>query len=412
MAETILVIGGGAAGYMAARTAAELGAKVTLIEKNERIGRKVMISGKGRCNLTNYRPDIQEFIQHVPGNGRFLYSALSKFGPLDTMDHFERLGVPLKVERGNRVFPVSDKAVDIVDAMDRDLRHHGVRRIHDRARHIFTEDTYVTGVECLHSGAFSGDAVILATGGKSYPRTGSTGDGYQLAGEVGHTVTRLTPSLVPMVSPDPCCKEMQGLSLRNVSVQFYQEESGKELYSDFGDLLFTHFGVSGPVALSASSYIRNLDHPVVMSIDLKPALDIPKLDRRIQRDFQTNLNREFQNSLGKLLPRKMIPVIVRRSGIPPEKKINQITKEERSALIHCIKEFTVELTGFRPISEAIVTSGGISTKEIDPHTMESRLVNGLFFAGEVMDVDAYTGGYNLQIAFSTGHLAGEQAVYR
>lgn len=411
MAEKVLVIGGGASGYMAAVTAAELGSQVTLFERNERIGRKVMISGKGRCNLTNYRPDVQEFIRHVPGNGRFLYSALSRFGPLDTMDHFESLGVPLKVERGNRVFPVSDKAVDIVDAMDRNLRHHHVRRIHDRVSHILTNHSSAAGVECFHSGQFSGDAVVLATGGKSYPRTGSTGDGYQLAKELGHSITPLTPSLVPMISPDPCCKEMQGLSLRNVGVKFLQKDTGKEIYSDFGDLLFTHFGVSGPVVLSASSYIRRLDRPVIMVIDLKPALDFQKLDRRIQRDFQSGLNREFQNSLGKLLPRKMIPVVIRRSGIPGDKKINQITREERNALIQTLKEFTIELTGFRPISEAIVTSGGISTAEIDPHSMESRLVRGLFFAGEVIDVDAYTGGYNLQIAFSTGHLAGEHAAY-
>lgn len=411
MAEKILVIGGGAAGYMAARTASELGAQVILLERNERIGRKVMISGKGRCNLTNYRPDISEFIRHVPGNGRFLYSALSGFGPLDTMQHFESLGVPLKVERGNRVFPVSDKAVDIVDAMDRDLRRHGIRRIHDRVRHILVKDSAVYGVDCVRSGEFSGDAVILATGGKSYPRTGSTGDGYPMAEELGHTITTLSPSLVPMVSPDSCCKAMQGLSLRNVGVRFIQGESGKELYSDFGDLLFTHFGVSGPVVLSASSHIRTLDKPVTMVIDLKPALDFPKLDRRIQRDFEESINREFQNSLGRLLPRKMIPVVVKRSGIPPEKKINQITREERAALIRCIKEFSLELTGFRPISEAIVTSGGVSTAEIDPHTMESRLIHGLFFAGEVIDVDAYTGGYNLQIAFSTGYLAGEHAAY-
>ncbi len=411
MADKIIVIGGGAAGCTAACSAAELGADVTLMEKNERIGRKVMITGKGRCNVTNYQNDINDFIKNVPVNGSFLYSSLGRLMPQDTMDLFENLGVPLKVERGNRVFPVSDKAVDIVDAMAKRLRKDHVHQIHDTAERIETENGKVIGVTGKFTGFHPCDAVVLATGGMSYPRTGSTGDGYKMAEELGHTITEITPSLVPMVSSDHACKEMQGLSLRNVKVEIRDPQKKKPLFSEFGEMLFTHFGVSGPLILSASSHIRTMDHPLELVIDLKPALDEQTLDTRIQRDFSEELNREFQNALGKLLPRKMIPVIIRKSGIDPEKKVNQITKEERRALIRTIKNFTIELTAFRPVSEAIITSGGVSVKEVDPHTMESRNVKNLFFAGELLDVDAYTGGFNLQIAFATGTLAGEYAVY-
>lgn len=412
MGNKVLVIGGGAAGVRAACAAAELGAEVTLFERNERIGRKVRITGKGRCNLTNYRPDINEFVRHVPVNGRFLYSALSRFGPLDTMALFEEeLGVPLRTERGNRVFPVSDKATDIVDAMDRDLRRHRVRRVQDRIVRILTEDGKAVGVEGEHCGQFTGAAVILATGGMSYPKTGSTGDGYRMAEVLGHTVTPLSPSLVPMTSADPCCHALQGLALRNVGIQVIDPKNGTKIYEDFGEMEFTYFGVSGPVIRSASSHIRSLSHPLQLTIDLKPALDEQKLDRRIQREFSADPNRLFRDSLGKLLPKKMIPVMVERSNIAPDKPLNQVTREEREHLVRCFKQFGLMLNGFRPVTEAIITSGGVSTREIDPHTMESRLVPGLFFAGEIIDVDGYTGGYNLQIAFSTGTLAGENAAY-
>ncbi|MBQ9066097.1 MAG: NAD(P)/FAD-dependent oxidoreductase [Clostridia bacterium] len=412
MADTVIVVGGGAAGTFAACTAAELGASVTLIERNQRIGRKVMITGKGRCNLTNYQNDLQELIRAVPCNPKFLYSAFSQYMPEDTMARFEALGVPLKVERGNRVFPESDKAVDIVDAMERDLRKHRVRRVCDRVRKILVRDGRVVGVEGEKCGSFSADAVILATGGVSYPRTGSTGDGYEMARALGHTIVPPKPSLVPMLSDDPCCRQMQGLSLRNVAVSVRKAGEQKPVYEDFGEMLFTHFGVSGPLILSASSHLRTLDEGgATLTIDLKPALDEAALDKRIRRDFEEQSNRDFQNALGKLLPRKMIPVVVERSGIAPDKVVHQITREERAELVRCIKEFSIHLTGFRPVREAIITSGGVSVREIDPGTMASKRVHGLYFAGEVIDVDAYTGGYNLQIAFSTGYLAGCNAVY-
>lgn len=411
MADSVLVIGGGAAGCRAACAAAELGAEVTLLERNAKIGRKVMITGKGRCNVTNARYDLQEILTHIPTNPTFLYSALAGFMPQDTMDLFESLGVPLKIERGNRVFPVSDKAVDIVDAMDRDLRRHHVHRIHARAAHLVAEDGRIRGAETEHGNLLPADAVILATGGGSYPRTGSTGDGYRMAQELGHTVTPLSPSLVPMISSDPCCRELNGLNLRNIAIQVSEPGGERPVYEDFGELQFTPFGVSGPTILSASSHIRRIAHPLTLTIDLKPALSEEQLDARIQRDFHADLNREFRYSLGKLLPRKLIPVIISRSGIDPEKPLHQITREEREHLLQNLKAFSLPLTGFRPLSEAIVTSGGISVKEIDPHSMQSRLVDGLFFAGEIIDVDGYTGGYNLQIAFATGTMAGQHAVY-
>lgn len=407
----IIVVGGGASGVFAAGCAAEQGAKVTLLEKNPRIARKVLISGKGRCNVTNYQTDVKDLLSAIPVNGRFLYSAFARFMPEDTMAHMEGLGVPLKVERGNRVFPVSDKAVDIVDAMDRYLRKCGVKRImEDIAVHLVVSEGKIVGVETRQHGILKGDAVILCTGGASYPRTGSTGDGYKLAAEVGHTITDIKPSLIPLVSPDPSCKEMQGLSLRNVSLKLISTDKKKPLYEELGELLFTHFGISGPLVLSASSHIRNIEPgKYTVVLDLKPGLSEDQLDKRIQRDFTANTNKEFQNALGKLLPATMVPVIVRKSGITPTKKVNQITKEERQALVTLFKHYEIPISGFRPIEEAIVTSGGISVKEINPGTMESKLISGLYFAGELIDVDAYTGGYNLQIAFSTGTLAGKSA---
>ena len=407
MPNEVFVIGGGAAGILAACAAAENGHRVTLIEKNERIGRKVMITGKGRCNVTNAAYTVEELLDHIPVNGRFLYSAFACFMPVDTMDLFESLGVPLKVERGNRVFPVSDKAVDIVDALERYRRKSGVVLLHDTAKHILTEDGAVTGVETEHHGVLPTDHVILATGGLSYPRTGSTGDGYRMAKELGHTVTDLIPSLVPMTSEDPSCKEMQGLSLRNVQISVREVDTGKTVYSEFGEMLFTHFGVSGPVVLSASSHLHALQPGrYELSIDLKPALSDEQLDARLLRDFEANSNKEFRNALGDLLPRSMIPVFVRKTGVDPFKKVHQITREEREQIQSTLREFTIPLSGFRPIEEAIVTSGGVEVKEVDPKTMGSRLVKGLSFAGEILDVDAYTGGFNLQIAFSTGRLAG------
>ena len=407
MTNEVVVIGGGAAGVMAACAAAEQGRSVTLLEKNERIGRKVLITGKGRCNVTNATYTVEELLDNIPVNPRFLYSAFHCFMPADTMELFESLGVPLKVERGNRVFPVSDKAVDIVDALDRYLRTNGVRRVTATAEELLVEDGAISGVRTKERGDLAADAVVLATGGLSYPRTGSTGDGYRMANAVGHTVTELIPSLVPMTSEDPSCGEMQGLSLRNVGVRVRELSADRIVFSDFGEMLFTHFGVSGPVVLSASSHLHSLKAgEYVLEIDLKPALSDEQLEARLLRDFDAYSNKDFRNALGDLLPRSMIPVFVRKTGVDPYKKVNQITREERRDILSTLRRFTIPLSGFRPVEEAIVTSGGVNVKEVDPKTMESKLVRGLFFAGEVLDVDAYTGGFNLQIAFSTGRLAG------
>lgn len=410
----VIVIGGGPAGVIAACTAAKNGHQVTLIERNKRIGRKLMITGKGRCNVTNYCTEVQELIDMIPVNGRFLYSAFSSFMTYDTMSLFEELGVPLKVERGNRVFPVSDKSVDIVDALDRYLRQCRVKVVTSRVTDIVTapDGTGVSGVTTEDGTSLACDAVVLATGGLSYPSTGSTGDGYGIAERLGHTVTELSPSLVPMECDDTCCREMQGLALKNIEIRIVENDGSgsgahRAIYTDFGEMLFTHFGVSGPVILSASSHIRDIDAgKYSLHIDLKPALTIEQLDARIQRDFMKASNKDFQNALGGLLPSKLIPVIIRRSGIDPQKKVNQITKAERVYLVSLLKSFVIDISGFRPISEAIITSGGIEIKEINPKTMESKLVPGLYFAGEIIDTDAYTGGFNLQIAFSTGYLAG------
>ncbi|MGN0579260.1 MAG: NAD(P)/FAD-dependent oxidoreductase [Ruminococcus sp.] len=401
MTDTI-IIGGGAAGCVAAVLAARLGKSVLLLEKNDRIGRKLRITGKGRCNVTNNCSN-DELMRNIPVNGRFLYSAFSGFGTADTMSFFEELGVPLKTERGNRVFPVSDKAEDIVNALADELKRLGVTIINRRAESLIIEDGVCRGVRA-GGDEYRSASVLVACGGKSYPNTGSTGDGYILARSAGHTVTELKPSLVPLVSPDSYCPELMGLSLRNVTLRLMDGE--KCIYSELGEMLFTHFGVSGPLVLSASSHIRDMKpNRYSLLIDLKPGLDKERLDARIQRDFGENLNRDFINGIRKLLPSKLIPVIARLSGIGAERKINSITKEERHRLGELIKAFPVRISGFRPIDEAIITSGGVSVKEINPKTMESKLVPGLFFAGEVIDADAYTGGFNLQIAFSTANAA-------
>ena len=387
---------------MAAVHAARYGKSVIIFERNDRLGRKLRITGKGRCNVTNNSP-TDEHLKNIPVNPRFMYSAFSMFGAEETMSFFEELGVSLKTERGNRVFPVSDNAEDIVQAFSRELKSLGVKVIHKRVTSLIIADGECLGVRAGGEEYRSG-SVLIACGGKSYPNTGSTGDGYTLAESAGHTVTELKPSLVPLVSPDRYCAEMMGLSLRNVTLSLY--DGDKKIYSELGEMLFTHFGVSGPLVLSASSHIRNMERDRYrLAIDLKPALTPEQLDARIRRDFAENLNRDFINGIRKLLPAKLIPVIVEMSGIAPEQKVNGITREQRLAFVELIKAFPVRISGFRPIDEAIVTSGGVSVKEIDPRTMESKLCSRLFFAGEVIDVDAYTGGFNLQIAFSTAYAA-------
>lgn len=387
---------------MAAVHAARFGKSVIVFEKNERTGRKLRITGKGRCNVTN-NSSMEEHMKNVPVNPRFLYSSYSGFDAADTMAFFEELGVPLKTERGNRVFPVSDKADDIADALDREMKKLGVKLIHKRVSGLLIEDGKCCGVTAGKD-EFRSESVLIACGGKSYPNTGSNGDGYTLAESAGHTITDIKPSLVPLVSPDKYCAEMMGLSLRNVTLKLFDRE--KLIYSELGEMLFTHFGVSGPLVLSASSHIRDMQpNRYTLKIDLKPGLTAEQLDMRIQRDFSENLNRDFANGIRKLLPAKLIPVAVRLSGIPAEQKVNGITREQRKKLGELIKDFPVRISAFRPVDEAIITSGGVSVREINPKTMESKLISGLFFAGEVIDVDAYTGGFNLQIAFSTAYSA-------
>lgn len=404
MNKRIVVIGGGAAGMMAAITAAEAGGAVTLLEPNERLGKKLNITGKGRCNVTN-DSNPQELLANVPRNGKFLFSVFSRFDGRDTMAFFERLGVPLKVERGRRVFPVSDRAFDVSGALEKRLRALRVSIARERA----TELSIAGGAVCAvvtDKRTISADAVILATGGVSYPATGSTGDGHHLAAQAGHTVTPLRGSLVPLQADG--CEDLQGLSLRNVELTVL--ENGKKIYTDFGELLFTHFGVSGPLVLSASAHMRQFEKKTYrLEIDLKPALDEPSLDRRLLSDFAAYANNDFLNSLGGLLPQKLIPVVVRLSEIPPHQKVHDITREQRLHLLHLLKHFPVAVTAPCPVEQAIVTSGGIKVSEINPTTMESKIVKGLYFAGEIIDVDAYTGGFNLQIAWSTGRAAGEAA---
>jgi len=409
----IVIIGGGAAGLMAAGIAAEYGADVTVFEKNKRIGRKLCITGKGRCNITNNCTQ-NVFIENVNSNPRFMYSAISNFDCEDTMTFFEEQGVPLKTERGNRVFPVSDKATDVVSALERYALRSGAVIVHSNSvKKLIIENNAVCGVVDSTGREHRSDAVIVATGGSSYPLTGSTGDGFKFARQAGHTIITPEASLIPLCCENEDlrdCKDMQGLSLRNVGVKLLK--NNKEVYSDFGELLFTHFGLSGPTILSSSAHIRNVKNKEhTISIDLKPALDYDKLDARILRDFDKYKNREFSNSLSDLLPSSMIPVVIRRTGIEPSTRCNSITKEQRHTLINVIKDFRLRISDVRPIDEAIITRGGVKTSEIDPATMQSKLCGGLYFCGEVIDVDAYTGGFNLQIAFSTGRLAGMWAVY-
>ncbi len=404
----VAVIGGGAAGMMAAIHSAYMGAEVILYEKNDRLGKKLRITGKGRCNVTN-DSSIEEFLQNVPTNPRFLYAALNRFSTADTMNFFEDCGVPLKVERGRRVFPVSDKASDIVRALAERMKECGVKMVTHKVTGVDIVNGEVTGI-IAGDKIYPCDAAIVCTGGRSYSMTGSDGDGYRFAQKAGHTVTELKPSLVPIVCEGKLCPRMQGLSLRNVSMKIVRRDNGKTVYEDFGEMMFTHFGMTGPMVLSASAHLPNISDRIYEAhIDLKPALDEAALDARIRSDFLKYSNKDFINSLGDLLPLKAIEPIVEMSGIDPRKKVNSITREERRALLESIKCIKVLLLGFRPIDEAIITKGGVAVSEINPKTMESKLVRGLYFAGEVLDLDAYTGGFNLQIAFSTAVLAGENA---
>lgn len=397
------MIGGGAAGTLCAALAAGRGLDVVLLEPNRMLGRKLRITGKGRCNVTN-DCDAREFISAIPGDGRFLQSAIHKFGTSDTKALFEGLGVALKTERGNRVFPESDRADDIADALTKLARENGVRVLRERATRILTDEAGAVRAVSAGGGEIECEAAVICTGGLSYPGTGSTGDGYRMAMELGHTIRPCRPSLVPLESPDAWCREMQGFSLRNVELSAYEDE--KLIYKALGEMLFTHFGVSGPLVLSASAHMRRFGEcRYRLSIDLKPGLDEKKLDARLLRDFEKYSNREFRNSLGDLAGRAMIPVLVELSGIPGDTRTNSVTRQQRAALAQLLKHFPVSLSGPRPIAEAIVTSGGVATTEVNPRTMESKLVPGLYFAGEVLDLDAYTGGYNLQIAWSTAFVA-------
>lgn len=403
MSKEIVVVGGGAAGMMAAISAAEKGSHVTLLEPNERLGKKLNITGKGRCNVTN-DAGLEELLANTPKNGKFLYSAFSRFDGRDAKAFFESLGVPLKTERGNRVFPVSDRAFDISGALERRLKALKVVLRRDRAVSLDIRGGAIHGVNG-EKGAYPAKAVILATGGVSYPATGSTGEGHRMAAEAGHTVTPLQGSLVPLREQGNDCARMQGLSLRNVSLTVFENE--KKIYTDFGELLFTHFGLSGPLILSASAHMRRFEKKTYrVEIDLKPALDEQQLDKRLLSDFTKYANCDFCNALYDLLPQKLISVVVERSGIPPHQKVHEITREQRRELLRVLKHFSVPIAGLRPVTDAIVTSGGVKVGEIDPKTMESKIVKGLYFAGELIDVDAYTGGFNLQIAWATGRTAG------
>lgn len=396
-----IVIGGGPAGMFAAITAAQHGQRVLLLERNDRLGKKLLITGKGRCNVTN-DCSAQEVLQNVPRNGRFLYSAMEAFPPESTKAFFEENGCPLKTERGNRVFPVSDRSASVLEALQRVMRRARVDAKTGRAKEILTHNGNVCGVR-TEKESISSSWVILATGGLSYPTTGSTGDGYAMAARLGHTIIPGQGSLVPLETAGPDCPDMQGLSLRNVGVKLL-DTKGKKLYTDFGELLFTHFGVSGPTVLSASTHLKGENCRLV--IDLKPALDEGKLNDRILRDLDMYKNRAMENALTDLLPRSMIPVVLRRLAISAEQQANSLTKQQRRALVELLKAFPVQITGKRPVAEAIITSGGIKVSEIDPKTMQSKIVPGLYFAGEIIDCDAYTGGFNLQIAWATAYAAG------
>ena len=405
----VIVIGGGAAGMMAACMAAIEGAQVTLLEKNEKTGKKIYITGKGRCNLTN-ACQREEFLENVITNPKFLYSAFAQLDNQAVMNFFEKAGCRLKTERGDRVFPVSDHSSDVIAALNGELKKNRVQvMLHTEVSELLLEEGSIKGVLLSDGKKLHADAVIIATGGRSYESTGSTGDGYRFAKQAGHTIKDLRPSLVPFVVKEEWCKKLQGLSLKNVAVTLKKEK--KKIYEGFGEMLFTHFGVSGPLILSASSFYtaKYSGQEVLLTIDLKPAMDREQLDKRILRDFEENAGKQFKNALDKLLPAKLIPVMVELSGIDPHKKTSEVTKKERSRLLELFKELKLTVNGCRGYGEAIITGGGVNVKEIDPKTMGSRLVNGLYFAGEVMDVDALTGGFNLQIAWSTGALAGKSA---
>lgn len=405
----VIVIGGGAAGMMAACMAAVEGAHVTLLEKNEKTGKKIYITGKGRCNLTN-ACQREEFLENVITNPKFLYSAFAQLDNQAVMNFFEKAGCRLKTERGDRVFPVSDHSSDVIAALNGELKKNRVQvMLHTEVSELLLEEGSIKGVLLSDGKKLRADAVIIATGGRSYESTGSTGDGYRFAKQAGHTIKDLRPSLVPFVVKEEWCKKLQGLSLKNVAVTLKKEK--KKIYEGFGEMLFTHFGVSGPLILSASSFYtaKYNGQEALLTIDLKPAMDREQLDKRILRDFEENAGKQFKNALDKLLPAKLIPVMVELSGIDPHKKTSEVTKKERSRLLELFKELKLTVNGCRGYGEAIITGGGVNVKEIDPKTMGSRLVNGLYFAGEVMDVDALTGGFNLQIAWSTGALAGKSA---
>lgn len=407
---SVIVIGGGAAGMMAAVTSARSGAEVILFEKNDRLGKKLRITGKGRCNVTN-DCDKNEFLSNVASNSKFLFAAISRFSTADTKEFFEDCGVPLKTERGKRVFPVSDKAQDIVSAMQNACVESGVRIINKKVDSLIIEDNKAIGV-IAGSERYGARTVIVCTGGASYPRTGSTGDGYRFAKSVGHKIVDIKPSLVPLVAQGKLCAHLQGLSLKNISFKVKNNENRKIIFEDFGEMMFTHFGITGPVVLSASAHLSDIESgKYTACIDMKPALDPKTLDARILSDFNECINKDFINSLDALLPQKMIDAVVGLSGIDPRKKVNSITKEERERLVSVIKNIEIPLIGFRSIDEAIITKGGVSVNEVSPKTMESKLISGLYFAGEVLDLDAYTGGFNLQIAFSTATLAGENAAW-
>lgn len=400
MSYDVIVIGGGPAGMFAAITAGKNGAKVLLLERNDRLGKKLLITGKGRCNVTN-DCDEQEVMKNIPRNGRFLFSALAAFPPSAAMDFFEKAGCPLKTERGNRVFPVSDKSFSVLDALKGEMRRYHVTVRTERVKEILVRDGAVSGVR-TERGVYEAKRVILATGGVSYPTTGSTGDGYAMAEKLGHTIVAPEGSLVPLEIAGQDCPDMQGLSLRNVAVKLVNEK-GKVLFKDFGEMLFTHFGVSGPTVLSASAHLKGNCRLI---LDLKPALEDSKLDARVLRDLEMYQNRSMENALTDLLPRSMIPVVLRRLEIDPTMQANSLTRQQRRAMVELLKAFPLVITGKRPVAEAIITSGGVKTGEIAPKTMESKKVPGLYFAGEIIDCDAYTGGFNLQIAWATGYVAG------
>ncbi|HAT4308004.1 NAD(P)/FAD-dependent oxidoreductase [Clostridium perfringens] len=401
----VIVIGAGPAGMMAAISAAE-NHEVILLEGNERIGKKLFITGKGRCNVTNAK-DISEFFDFIPGNPHFLYSALYTYTNIDVMNFFENAGVKLKVERGSRVFPNSDKSSDIISGLSRGLNEAGVDlRLHSKVKDVIFNNNKIEAVILENGSKVKGDYFIITTGGKSYPLTGSTGIGFDLAKKMGHSIVEPKPSLVPIEIEESWVRELQGLSLRNIELKIKNKKNSKVVYSGQGEMLFTHFGISGPLVLSGSRFIKDGER-FEISLDLKPALEEKQLDLRIQKDFKKNLNKDFKNSLDELLPKKLIPVIIELSGIDENKKVNSITKEERRTLLNLLKNLTFTVKGLRDIAEAIVTAGGVSTKEIDPSTMQSKIVDNLYFAGEVIDVDAFTGGYNVQIALSTGYLAGK-----